>query len=112
MSGSCRETTETEKKKNTKYLFKMFHSEHLHCEFQYQILSHCAAKHLMEKTETQRGNLHMYKMLKHKLCFLFKQTFWIISWMSAFGKVMFSPSSREEMIWRSRRKQDADGDGL
>lgn len=61
MSGSCRETTETEKKKNTKYLFKMFHSEHLHCEFQYQILSHCAAKHLMEKTETQGGNLYKHK---------------------------------------------------
>lgn len=72
----------------------------------------------MEKTETQRGNLHMYKMLKHKegSSALFsvqrKQTFWTISWMSAFGKVMFSPRSREEMIWRSRRKQDADRDGL
>lgn len=28
--------------------------------------------------------------------------------MSDLGRVIFSPSSREEVIWRSRREQEAD----
>ncbi len=35
----------------TTYLFKLFHGEHLLSELQYQILPHCAAKHLEKKTE-------------------------------------------------------------
>uniref|UniRef100_A0A3Q0RIC6 Uncharacterized protein n=1 Tax=Amphilophus citrinellus TaxID=61819 RepID=A0A3Q0RIC6_AMPCI len=41
-----------------------------------------------------------------------EHTFCTVSWMREFGKLMFSPRSREEVIWRRRREQEADRDEL
>ncbi len=51
----CKEKTEATAEENTgnvtilaAHLFKLFHGEHLLGELQYQILTHCAAKHLVK----------------------------------------------------------------
>lgn len=105
------------------HLFKLFHGEHLLGELQYQIVPHCASKHLVEKAESQREHGQSHKQIslqtsRWDLIIFFPrlntnaQTFWTVSWMSALGRVMFSPRSREEVIWRSSREQDGDRDEL
>lgn len=50
---SWRENRETQRKTldMSLYLFKLFHGEHLLGELEYQVLPHCAAKHLVKETE-------------------------------------------------------------
>lgn len=115
VSVSRVERKETEAE--TAHLFKLFHGEHLLGELEDQILPHGAAKHLVKKS--QRGT-RIFGHIKlnflflshiniptdipaHPPCFTQTHTFWTVSWMSALGRVTFSPRSREEAIWRSRR---------